>query len=185
MRSRLSLVLIVLALAAAGWWQSRAHEVEDRSHAPAVEAAGVTRGAPADARAGGTADAAAARDLTTDERRGGHTLTRHVGRTDDELAERLRREPGISAASTYTDRATAERTVTRVLTRERSRIDAWLARSGNRPNLALNYRGTRDVIGRSLERGARGPVSCLDAVVVLRWDGRDGYYVLTSYPEAR
>src|SRR5689334_2318109 len=47
-------------------------------------------------------------DLSADEAMGGHTLQRHVGRTDAELRARLDREPQISSASTYTDRATAE-----------------------------------------------------------------------------
>ena len=42
-------------------------------------------------------------DLEGDEVIGGHTIERHVGRTDRDLADRLRREPQISAASTYTD----------------------------------------------------------------------------------
>jgi hypothetical protein len=40
------------------------------------------------------------RDLRADEALGGHTLARHVGKTDAELAARLKREPQISAAST-------------------------------------------------------------------------------------
>src|SRR5262245_62492121 len=51
------------------------------------------------------------RDLSVDEAMGGHTLARHVGKSDDELATRLRNEPQISSASTYTDRVTAERVV--------------------------------------------------------------------------
>lgn len=121
-------------------------------------------------------------DLTVDEQRGGHTLARHVGRTDEELAERLERERDISAASTYTDRASAERTVARALATDGARVQAWLARRGNRPNLALTYHG-RDVIGRSLARGARAIVPCVNALVVLRWTP-DGAFVLTSYPEA-
>src|SRR5260221_2538567 len=46
-------------------------------------------------------------DLGRDEQRGGHTLARHVARTNEELRERLERERNISAASTWTDRATA------------------------------------------------------------------------------
>ena len=42
-------------------------------------------------------------DLEADEALGGHTMARHVGRTDAQLAERLQRERDISAASTYTD----------------------------------------------------------------------------------
>ena len=123
-------------------------------------------------------------DLARDEARGGHTLARHVGRTDAQLRERLQREQ-ISAASTYPDRATAERVVARTLAQQRSRVDQWLARKGSRPNLALDYRGDRkETIGRSLTRRTPQTIPCSDAVVVLRWDGNRGFIVLTSYPEA-
>jgi hypothetical protein len=132
-----------------------------------------------------TAPAAKRYDLEHDERRGGHTLARHVGKSDAELSRRLRQESQITAASTYTDRATAERVVAETLERHRARIGRWLARQGSRPNLALDFDGDRrDPIGRSLTRRRQQPVACTDAVVVLRWDGEDGFYVLTSYPEA-
>jgi hypothetical protein len=123
-------------------------------------------------------------DLERDERRGGHTLGRHVEQSDADLSERLRREPRISAASTYTDRDTAERVVALALAQHRTRIDQWLARQGPRPNLAIDYHGARnEPIGRSLTRRSRKAVVCTDAVVVLRWDGRGDFYVLTTYPE--
>jgi len=123
-------------------------------------------------------------DLERDEVRGGHTLARHVGRSDAELSARLREERQISAASTFTDRVTAERVVARALAQHRARVDEWLARQGPRPNLALTYHSTaREPIGRSLTRRGRQPVLCSDAVVVLRWNGSRRFYVLTSYPE--
>lgn len=128
------------------------------------------------------------RDLAADERCGGHTLARHVGRTDAELAERLRRQPDISAASTYPDRETAELVVGAALARERDRIASWRRGSGRRPNLALRFRGDPrgPPIGRSVRRGRARPEPCIDAVVVLRRDDRrDGFCVLTSYPEVR
>lgn len=122
-------------------------------------------------------------DLGRDEARGGHTLARHVGKSDADLRERLRREQ-ISAASTYTNRATAERVVARTLTRQRAKLDQWLARQGSRPNLALDYRGdSREPIGRSITRRSPQPVPCTNAVVVLRSTGGRGFIVLTSYPE--
>jgi hypothetical protein len=120
-----------------------------------------------------------------DEAHGGHTLARHVGRSDDDLRERLRRERGISAASTYTNRAVAEATVARALDDNAARVASWRAREGNRPNLTLDYRGSMSrPIGRSLMRNRDETVPCYDALVVLRWNGREDY-VLTSYPEAR
>ena len=123
-------------------------------------------------------------DLGRDEARGGHTLARHVSRSDDQLRDRLRREPRIGAASTYTDHPTAERVVARTLSRDRARVQNWLARQGPRPNLAIDYRGDKqEPIGRSVTRRNPKPVVCSDAVVVLRWDGQRGFFVLTSYPE--
>jgi hypothetical protein len=132
------------------------------------------------------AEAAPRRDLSADEQRGGHTLTRHVGRTDVQLRQRLRDQPNISAASTYPDRETAERVVGVVLEQSADRVKAWAGRRGTRPNLALrtvvDSRGPP--IGRILERGEPKPRPARGAVVVLRWDERHAsYYVLTSYPE--
>ncbi|HMM34186.1 MAG TPA: hypothetical protein PKA62_05560 [Thermoanaerobaculia bacterium] len=111
------------------------------------------------------ADAARRRDLLRDEKRGGHTLSRHVGKSDAELRERLLRDRRISAASPWTDRT---------------------SREGSRANLVLDWPGERGkVVGRSLRRGEKVPVPCTGAVVILRWSvDAEIYYVLTSYPEA-
>jgi hypothetical protein len=132
-----------------------------------------------------SASAAKPHDLARDERRGGHTLSRHVGRSDAELRERLRRDSRISAASTYTDRATAEAAVTSAIVANRKRLDRWTGREGSRANLVIDWPGNGRVLGRSLRRGDREPVPCTRALVVLRWDdGAEIYFVLTSYPEA-
>jgi hypothetical protein len=123
-------------------------------------------------------------DLARDEERGGHTLSRHVARTDAQLEERLRRERNISAASTWTDRETAEETAAEALRAERGRVESWMRRGYPRANLALHYSAGRP-IGSSLRRGANAAVVCTDAVIVLRADGPDSFYVLTTYPETR
>ena len=127
------------------------------------------------------------RDLAVDEQRGGHTLARHVGRTDLELRDRLRREPHISAASSYVDRAAAELMVGLALERERGRLQSWERRHGSRPNLVLHVDAPRGPpIGRVLLRGASTAVPAASALVVLRWDvGAGDFFVLTSYPEAQ
>jgi len=124
-------------------------------------------------------------DLSRDEEMGGHTLRKHVGRTDEQLRERLEDERGISAASTYTDRAAAEMAVGETLAQAHSRVEHWLDRpGGHAPNLALDYHGDRP-IGRTLHRGDSASQPCSDAKVVLRMSGQGEYYVLTSYPECR
>ena len=128
---------------------------------------------------------AASHDLAQDEAAGGHTLRKHVGRTNDELRQRLSRERNIAAASTYTDRETAEKAIGMTLEQNREKIRRWLERSGH-PNLVLDYSAdSAHPIGRTLRSGEETPRPCSHAVVVLRWTGDDHYYVLTSYPECR
>jgi len=122
-------------------------------------------------------------DLAADEGRGGHTLRNHVGRTDLELQERLRLEPYLSAASTWTDRETAEVTVAEALRAERKRVERWMQQGYPRSNLALHYNAGR-ILGRTLGRDAEQAVPCTTAVIVLRADGPSSYFVLTAYPEA-
>lgn len=121
-------------------------------------------------------------DLQRDERRGGHTIARHVGRTDAQLKARLSRE-SIAAASTYADLETAEQVVARALAANERRVLRWIEQRGPRPNLAVRYRA-RDGLptGRMLRRGDQASEEVNGAVVVLRWRD-EAWYVLTSYPE--
>ena len=127
-----------------------------------------------------------ARDLSQDESAGGHTLRKHVGKTDEELRERLRRERGISAASTWTDRPTAEHAVGMALERDRDKIGRWLNRSSGHPNLVVDFDGDQShPVGRSMRRDADHTEPCSHATIVLKWVEPSDYYVLTSYPECR
>lgn len=140
-------------------------------------------GAPEGARARpGERGAALDVDLRRDEARGGHTIARHVGRSDAQLRARLARE-SISAASTYPDLETAERVVTQALAANAGRVQRWLDQRDRRSNLAIRYRA-RDGLptGRLMRRGADVAEDVTGAVVVLRWRDQ-AWYVLTSYPE--
>ena len=100
------------------------------------------------------------------------------------MVERLRREPQISSASTYTDRETAETVIAVALQSGNRAFATWRKRIGRRPNFVLRYRADH-VIGRSVARGHSTASPCDRVVVVLRWDDeRQRSYVLTSYPEA-
>jgi hypothetical protein len=123
-------------------------------------------------------------DLARDEQRGGHTLDKHVGRTDDQLRERLERERDISAASTWTDRAAAEETVAAALRSNQAKVDRWNERGYPRTNLALHFDAGHP-IGRTMHHGENTSEPCSSAVVVLKAQRDGGFFVLTTYPEAR
>ena len=127
----------------------------------------------------------AGRDLSLDDARGGHTLKKHVGRSDQDLRERLQREHKISAASTYTDRHTAEVFVAGCLEDNHVRVQQWLDQERH-PNLALDCIGDPAwPLGRTLHRGQSRPEPCSNATLVLKWTPPLDYYVLTSYPDCR
>jgi Bacterial CdiA-CT RNAse A domain len=160
--------------------ESERKEDESRDRQPSQESA--TSSVHAGPRGSGLL-AAGRYDLQRDEQLGGHTLRKHVGRSDEELRERLEQNTHISAASTWTNTDLAEQTVAAALRDQAARIAQWQARGERRANLALHYNAGRE-IGRSLERGASQTVPCTAAVIVLRAND-DGFYVLTTYPEAR
>ncbi|HKR31633.1 MAG TPA: RNase A-like domain-containing protein [Terriglobales bacterium] len=120
-------------------------------------------------------------DLDRDETQGGHTLERHIGKTDAELRQRLDSE-SISTDSTYTDRATAEMAVAAAVHENHERIDRWLHRPGGHSNLVLDY-DSMQPIGRSMRRDDAHSFPCSHSVVILKWVSSNQYYVLTSYPE--
>lgn len=126
-------------------------------------------------------DAANRHNLAVDEQRGGHTLQRHVGKTDAELRERLLTED-VSAASTYTDRATAEMAVAAAIRENSAKISRWIQRPGGHSNLVLDY-DSNSPIGRSMRRGETQSFPCSHAVAVLKFLSGSEYYVLTSYPD--
>jgi hypothetical protein len=126
------------------------------------------------------------RDLSQDEAAGGHTLRKHIGRNDDELRERLRRERDISAASSWNDRNSAELAVGTAIAQQNEKISRWLQREDSHSNLVLDYAGApAHPFGTTLRRGEDQVQPCAQAVIVLKWTGANSYYVLTAYPECR
>src|ERR1035438_9696684 len=95
---------------------------------------------------------ASVRDLSQDERAGGHILRKHVGQTEEQLRARLQRERNITGASTYTDRSTAEHAVGAALAQSQGQIQSWLRQPGRHPNLVLDY-DSEVPIGRTMNRG--------------------------------
>ena len=123
-------------------------------------------------------------DLSAHEAVGGHALDRHVGKTSEELAARLVDQPGITGASTFTDRAVAETSVAETLERNSELVRDWVAEAA--PGQTTRFESVfEDPVGTVLARNASGPVPGNTARVVIRADSSmpDGYFILTAYPQ--
>ncbi|PRS14299.1 ribonuclease YeeF family protein [Bacillus halotolerans] len=117
--------------------------------------------------------------LAAHEAKGGHLIDRHIGKTDEELLQRLQKNNKIRASSSFTDRPTAERVANQTLTKYKKEIEEWL-NSDIDDTLPLPYRGT-EVIGRGVRKGSNEVKDMTNARIVLR-KNEDGSFILTGYP---
>ncbi|MBH3425451.1 RNase A-like domain-containing protein, partial [Pseudomonas gessardii] len=119
--------------------------------------------------------------LAAHEAAGGHLIKKHIGRTNEQLASRLKHEPYVPTASTFHDRATAESTVSKVIADNGARIDNFT--KGSKEKITIIQK-TQHPIGTSLVRGALATTPGTKIYLVLLKDKKmpTGYKILTGYP---
>ena len=116
---------------------------------------------------------------------GGHTIARHVARSDGDLAARLA-QSRIGAASTFTSLREAETAIGHAMTVNRPAIIQWARTALPGSRQAFRATTASGGVGRVLQRGATQPVVGRTIVVVLKKEvfNTKLYYILTAYPEA-
>ncbi|WP_416829108.1 RNase A-like domain-containing lipoprotein [Ectobacillus polymachus] len=112
----------------------------------------------------------------------GHTLERHVGKTDEQLKQRLQQE-NVTAASTYYDKATAVKAVNDVLIKHDKEIQQWL-KDGKQDRLVLATHHSFSVGKSVLRKDMKVYNQVFDTITVLAKNSANsrGYSILTSYP---
>ncbi|NUX54205.1 RNase A-like domain-containing protein [Paraburkholderia youngii] len=110
---------------------------------------------------------------------GGHTLLKHVGRTEAQLRERLRLEPERKVVSSFANLEDAEWAISETIRANASQIHTWT----KAPNRVLTLR--RDVgrkVGYALVRKTDRLVDSSKVEVVLKYGTYNGmpYYILTA-----
>lgn len=121
--------------------------------------------------------------LAAHEAQGGHTIARHVGRTEVQLRARLASQPAIPAASTFQTLAQAERAVASGLQANRAAIAQWAKTAAPGGKQAFEW-AAASPIGQGVVR-ATGRLTQMSRVrIVLRKQAIQGklYYVLTAFP---
>jgi hypothetical protein len=124
-----------------------------------------------------------AHEATAEEPALGHTVERHVGKSENWLKQRLEENPGLTKASSFRNEEIANRVQGRFVKRHRAEIDAWL-KSGED-----TFRGTIDMgehVGTVVERGKKGShvtTQTSKATLILRRDDSpQGWHFHTSFP---
>lgn len=118
--------------------------------------------------------------LRQQESLGGHTIERHVAKSEAYLRNRLNTS-NISAASTFYELNQAGQVIVNCINANSSKVNSWKNSSSSR--LTLYYTHHRN-IGKVLRRGASSSVPSKKFIAVLqkKSNAPNGYYLLTSYP---
>lgn len=109
-------------------------------------------------------------------------MSRHVGRTDDQLTQRLNAEPNIPKASTYTTEAEADSAIRSVLSSNKSEIDAWLKDPSKPPRLRVDGPAS---VGRVMARRAQASTTGSSVRVILQKAPPGSgmpFIIVTSFP---
>jgi hypothetical protein len=142
---------------------------------PVMVAAAVAAARIASVRAGRIA-------LVEHEAAGGHTILKHVGRTEGQLRARLLAEGRISAASSFPSLRVAEDVVSDAMRKEAPLIRSWAA--GPRlSNYRFIYTATKD-IGYGVVRRTGALCNMRKALIVLKATRVHGklHFILTAFP---
>jgi hypothetical protein len=121
--------------------------------------------------------------LEAHENAGSHLIERHVGKSEQDLIERLRKE-NISASSSFRDLPSAEHFIAATITGHQAEIDAWVDGQGGR---RLVIDGHFDAsTGISVQRGDSQAEDVFSVKLVLERSDKlgIGYRIVTGYPTA-
>src|SRR5205823_4128241 len=118
----------------------------------------------------------------------GHGNEKHVGRSDNQLGDRLSNEPNTDTASTYENYGDAKKYSQQTIDSNKQQVSNWLkdAKPGSKKEFTVDDTGS--VTGRSLSRedwrNGTGSKPVNGATVVLKADPNapGGYYILTTFP---
>lgn len=121
--------------------------------------------------------------LEAQERQGGHTVAQHVGKSDQQLVERLNRDKRLREESSFANLVTAESAVAAALQRNRAAIESWAAHAKPRQRHAWHSRADT-VLGRGAYRPAgRSHIAERSGVTAVMIKNADGSCTLfTAYP---
>ena len=118
----------------------------------------------------------------------GHTIERHVAKSDEYLMDRLNNNKKLKTVSTFSSLGMAEASINAVLNMQREQVAEWwrgdLARQAFFARVPTHGRYlTRDILQQEGDGARARPVPDMAVVrVVLARKGED-FYVLTAFPQ--
>lgn len=113
----------------------------------------------------------------------GHTIERHVGKTLDELAQRLAASPGLRRASTFDDQASAEHLIGSAIDRRQAEIREWLASTDHSRRLTITEDLGKPTGTTLLPDGSVSTPTSIRIVLFAEPHAPSGWRILTAFPD--
>jgi hypothetical protein len=121
--------------------------------------------------------------LAEQEAMGGHTIARHVARTEEQLQARLVSQPRIPAASSFASVNAAENVLSQAVRVNAGPIRAWASTATQGQRFRIIYDAGKN-IGYGVLRSTEKMQDMQKVLMVLEKTNVGGkiYFILTSYP---
>ncbi len=121
--------------------------------------------------------------LVEHEAAGGHTIAKHVGRTEEQLRARLAAERRIPAASSFRTLSAAETVVSDILRANATPVRTWAARALPTQRLRITY-DAANTIGYGVVRSTGVLRDMQKVFLVIEKTTRGGklYFIVTAFP---
>ncbi|WP_306714878.1 RNase A-like domain-containing protein [Burkholderia dolosa] len=115
-------------------------------------------------------------------RLGGHTIAKHVGKTEEQLKKRLMLEPHLRFASSFIDLQTAERAISEVMRAQALQIERW-ASSATRNSTLRIIGDVGHTVGYTLARGAGTVSNSTKIMIIAKMTAYNEmpYFILTAF----
>ena len=122
------------------------------------------------------------RSLLAHDLAGGHAHQRHVGKSVDELTNRLSNNPQISTASTFWNIDSATASVAYLASTNTLTIIDWACSGRRRRTEIRGAIPARTSVGYAVVRGSSGITLCSRASMVLERDQGNDFHIVTAFP---
>lgn len=111
----------------------------------------------------------------------GHTIHKHVSKTEQDLIKRLREVETLKAASSFPDIECANKAIKLTLRRNAQKVQHWLHNRGDKKSIRIH--ATLDFqTGIVVYKYKELAIKTQSLVVVLARTGENGFFVLTAFP---
>ncbi len=121
-------------------------------------------------------------DITVnDQTFNGHTISKHIGRTESDMITRLAESPAIVSASSFENIEIANKAIKKTLQKNTKEVIHWLYNRNDKKSLRLQENMDFN-LGKVIPKDTNQPIQSTNIVVILKRIRNNSFFVVTAFP---